>query len=87
MGRYNKTAKGGPQFKPTELFMSSWIHSGSEKSDIGICFYCGEEASHFNNKLNIEICSDPQCLDEALRCSDSPTKDLVDIFNEGKEDY
>lgn len=66
--------------------MGDWTTRGSDSREVGNCFYCGEDASHFDNHLEVELCDDPQCLDEALRCSDRPTKDLVDRFNEGKED-
>lgn len=66
--------------------MSDWTSRGSDNRDVGCCFYCGSETSHYDNHLEIEVCDDSQCLDEALRCSDRPTRDLVDRFEEGKED-
>jgi hypothetical protein len=67
--------------------MGDWRTRGSDSRDVGTCFFCNADSAHFNHQLQIDVCSDPQCLEEALRCSDTPTKDLVDIFNEGKEDY
>jgi hypothetical protein len=68
--------------------MADWTKRGTDVRDIGICFYCGEPAVFVNKDLEIDLCDDPQCVEEATYTSDSPKKDLYDLINndnEGKE--
>lgn len=61
--------------------MSEWYERGTDRRDEGVCFYCGNDASHFDDFLQIDLCDDQQCLDEAYMSADKGTTDLVDRFN------
>lgn len=70
--------------------MSDWFSRGSDGRDVGVCHFCNEDATHFDDELYVDVCDSQQCVESALAYTDT-TRDLIDVFDsmdelEGEED-
>jgi hypothetical protein len=65
--------------------VSDWYRRGTDSREVGVCFYCGDEAQHYDTGSSVDVCDNPQCLDASLRSGDD-SEDVVERFNKITED-
>lgn len=65
--------------------MSDWLSRGSDSRDVGVCHFCNEEATHFDDDLYVDICDNQQCVESALAYTND-MRDLIDVFGDNDMD-